>query len=139
MDRPARLLLVEDERSLRTLVAQYLDEIGYRVVEAADGLVAVERFEREGPFDLVLLDLNLPGIPGIEVCRRIRRLCPDQPVLIVSGAILPQHDLELDAMGVSEQLTKPYHPEELRERIERILCPEPARQSRALAFGPSVE
>lgn len=137
MDWRPRLLLVEDEQSLRSLVAQFLWDAGCRVVEAADGPQAVEVFETDGPFDLVLLDLNLPGLPGVEVCRRIREAVPDQPVLIVSGAILPEHDCALESMGVSEQLSKPYHPEALRRRIERLLAPR--RPHRSLAFSRGVE
>ena len=67
------LLLVEDEDRLRGLVAQFLRGEGFRVVEAADGPQGVERFRDSGPFDLALVDLNLPIFSGVEVCRRIKR------------------------------------------------------------------
>lgn len=139
MERQTRLLLVEDETSLRTLVAQYLGEVGYRVVEAVDGLDAVEQFQTAGPFDLILLDLNLPGLSGVDVCRSIRRIAPHQPVLIVSGAILPDHDRALEELGVPDQLTKPYHPEALRARIEQLVGRHRSRGGRTLAMSRSVE
>ncbi|QEH33414.1 Alkaline phosphatase synthesis transcriptional regulatory protein SphR [Aquisphaera giovannonii] len=118
---PPRILLVEDEALLRRLVAQFLRGDGFDVVEAADGLLAVELFESEGPFDMVLLDLNLPGLPGVEVCRRIRKVEPSQPVMICSAAILDSHVESLTALGVQQFLTKPYHPEELLRRISVLL------------------
>jgi DNA-binding response OmpR family regulator len=141
MDRPRTLLLVEDETFLRSLVAQFLRGEGFRVIEAADGRQAIETFPARGPFDLVLLDLNLPYVSGLEVCRRIRRWRPDQPVLIVSAAILPEHDRDLAVLGVAEQLTKPYHPEALLERIDRLVptAGRPRAAAPALALGRAVE
>ncbi len=70
--RAGRIFLVEDERLLRTLIAQFLRGEGHDVVEAADGAEGVEFFATRGPFDVVLLDLNLPIVCGVEVCRRIK-------------------------------------------------------------------
>ncbi|MBV8128986.1 MAG: response regulator, partial [Planctomycetaceae bacterium] len=78
--RQGRILLVEDETLLRRLIAQFLRGEGFEVVEAGDGREGVERFSSGNPFDLVLLDLNLPILPGIEVCRRIKLQRPKQPV-----------------------------------------------------------
>ncbi len=111
------LLLVEDEDRLRSLVAQFLRGEGFNVVEAGDGLQGVERFADSGPFDLVLLDLNLPVFSGVEVCRRIKTNNPDQRLMICSAAIMPNHANALTALGVEHFLTKPYHPEELISHI----------------------
>ncbi len=70
-DRSARILLVDDEQSIQTLLSYPLRKEGYDVVQATDGRQALERFE-EQPFDLVVLDLMLPQIDGLEVCRRLR-------------------------------------------------------------------
>lgn len=111
------LLLVEDEHVLRELVAQFLRGEGFRVVEAADGPEAVCRFSESGPFALALVDLNLPGFSGVEVCRRIRARRPEQRVMICSAAILADHERELMVLGVDHYLTKPYHPEDLLAHI----------------------
>jgi DNA-binding response OmpR family regulator len=111
------LLLVEDEDRLRDLVAQFLRNEGFGVVEAADGPQGVERFRDSGPFDLVLADLNLPVFSGVEVCRRIKRSRPDQRVMICSAAVLGDHELALNALGIDHFLTKPYHPEDLIAHI----------------------
>src|SRR5579875_1638179 len=70
-DRAARILLVDDEQSIQTLLSYPLRKEGYEVVQAGDGREALERFE-EQPFDLVVLDLMLPRLDGLEVCRRLR-------------------------------------------------------------------
>jgi DNA-binding response OmpR family regulator len=113
------LLLVEDEDLLRRLIAEFLRGEGYAVIEAADGLQATDHFAGHGPFDLVLLDLNLPLLSGVEVCRRIKGQRPHQPVLICSAAILDSHIAALRALDVDQFLSKPYHPLELLDRIAR--------------------
>jgi DNA-binding response OmpR family regulator len=116
-NRAGKLLLVEDENLLRGLIAHFLRTEGFEVVEAADGSQGVCLFSALGPFDLVLLDLNLPQLPGVEVCRHIKSESPDQPVIICSAAILDCHIASLREMDVDEYLTKPYHPLELLKRI----------------------
>jgi len=113
------LLLVEDEDRLRKLVAQFLRSEGFHVIEAGDGGEGVDRFQDSGPFDLVLLDLNLPVFSGVEVCRRIKRRNPVQRVMICSAAIMKDHEDELTVLGVEHYLTKPYHPADLIEHIAR--------------------
>lgn len=129
MARNATLLLVEDEPNLRGLVALFLRGAGYRVIEAQDGQEAVDRFADSGPFDLALVDLNLPVFSGVEVCRRVRRARPDQAILICSAAIVSEAECVLRELGVHQFLTKPYHPDELLAQVRRAcrprLVPEP--------------
>lgn len=133
--RPS-LLLVEDEHALRGLVTEFLRGSGFAVTAACDGPEGVERFGDSGPFDLAILDLNLPGFSGIEVCRRIRAARPDQPVLICSAAIVPESEEALLAQGVGDFLTKPYHPEVLLAHVLRMLRPKaPPRLS--IVPGPA--
>lgn len=119
---PANLLLVEDEDSLRELVAHFLRRAHYHVVEAEDGAKALDRYEDSGPFDVALVDLNLPRCSGVEVCRRIRDANPSQPIIICSGAVLSSHESELSAIGITEILTKPYPPNVLLARIAGALA-----------------
>lgn len=114
-----KLLLVEDEAVLRRLIADFLRGEGYEVIEAADGSQGAALYVGECPFDLVLLDLNLPLLSGIDVCRRIKAMRPFQPVLICSAAILDWHVVALHDLKVDQFLTKPYHPLELLDRIRR--------------------
>ena len=117
------LLLVEDEERLRGLVAQFLRGEGFRVIEAGDGGEGVERFLEDGPFDLVLVDLNLPVFSGVEVCRRIRSDRPQQRIMVCSAAVLPDHETALTALGIEHFLSKPYHPDELIAHIELEIGP----------------
>jgi two-component system response regulator RegX3 len=110
-------LLVEDEGTLRGLIAQFLRADGFEVVEAADGGEALDAYSARRPFDVVLLDLNLPVLCGVEVCRRIKALDPAQPVLICSAAILDADVEVFRTLDVHRYLTKPYHPLELLAEI----------------------
>jgi DNA-binding response OmpR family regulator len=130
--RAGKLLLVEDEHVLRGLIARFLRGEHFEVVEAGDGSQGVELYLRMGPFDVVLLDLNLPLLPGVDVCRRIKGACPAQPVVICSAAILENHLDALREMGVEHFLTKPYHPLELL----KVIALESARVPRAESIRP---
>jgi len=126
MERRGSLLLVEDEANLRKLVAQFLRGAGFRVVEAGDGQEGVDRFGDSGPFDVALVDLNLPVFSGVEVCRRVRHARPRQPIIICSAAIVPDSEHALAAFGVDHFLTKPYHPEALLNHIDDEIAATPA-------------
>ncbi|MFC8193513.1 response regulator [Cellulomonas sp. NPDC057328] len=114
-----RILLVEDEESYRDPLAYQLSREGYDVVTAATGPEALERFA-DGGADLVLLDLMLPGLPGTEVCRRLR-LESDVPVIMLTAK-----DDEIDKvvgleLGADDYVTKPYSSRELLARIRAVL------------------
>ena len=114
-----RVLVVEDEESYSDALAYMLRKEGYEVAIAADGNAALSEFERSGA-DIVLLDLMLPGIPGTEVCRRIRATS-NVPVIMVSAK-----DDEVDKvvgleLGADDYITKPYSPRELVARIRAVL------------------
>jgi DNA-binding response OmpR family regulator len=127
--RAGKLLLVEDEHLLRGLIAQFLRGEGFEVVEAADGSQGVSLFATMKPFAVVLLDLNLPLLPGVEVCRRIKSEQPSQPVIICSAAILESHITNLREMKVEQFLSKPYHPLDLLDRIDAEMALAPRPQS----------
>ncbi len=137
MERRGSLLIVEDEAVLRMLVAQFLRNEGYEVSEAEDGGEGIRRYLEDGPFDLLLVDLNLPVCSGVEVCRQVRRRCPAQKVMICSAAIIPENEQALLGLGVDHFLTKPYHPENLLAHI-RLELDRPSDSSTDLArLSPS--
>jgi two-component system, OmpR family, response regulator RegX3 len=114
-----RVLVVEDEESYSDALAYMLRKEGFEVAIAADGTSALEEFERAGA-DIVLLDLMLPGLPGTEVCRRIRQTST-VPVIMVSAK-----DDEVDKvvgleLGADDYVTKPYSPRELVARVRAVL------------------
>jgi two-component system, OmpR family, response regulator RegX3 len=114
-----RVLVVEDEESYREALSYVLGKEGFEVALAATGPDALTEFERHGA-DIVLLDLMLPGIPGTEVCRRLRQMS-SVPVIMVSAK-----DTEIDKvvgleLGADDYVTKPYSPRELVARIRAVL------------------
>jgi DNA-binding response OmpR family regulator len=122
MDRPFRLLLVEDEKVLRGLVGQFLRRSGYAVVEAADGLDGLREFDHAGPFDLVITDLMMPRVDGLELAGELRSRRHDQPIIACSAALHDEAERRLREVGVYSWLHKPYHPEALLARIEEQLA-----------------
>ncbi len=114
-----RVLVVEDEESYSDALTYLLAKEGFEVAVAASGPAALEEFDRSGA-DIVLLDLMLPGLPGTEVCRRIRSVS-SVPVIMVSAK-----DDEVDKvvgleLGADDYVTKPYSPRELVARIRAVL------------------
>jgi DNA-binding response OmpR family regulator len=117
---PDRVLVVEDDETVRTLLRLLLEDEGLIVTEAATGAAAVEKFDRatldRAPFDLVLLDLRLPGLSGFEVCRHIRR-SSEVPVIMVT-AQNDSHDIVAGLeLGADDYVTKPFNDHELVARI----------------------
>ena len=114
-----RVLVVEDEDSYSDALSYVLRKEGFDVALAGTGPEALEEFERHGA-DIVLLDLMLPGLPGTEVCRRLRQISA-VPVIMVSAK-----DTEVDKvvgleLGADDYVTKPYSPRELVARIRAVL------------------
>lgn len=116
---PARILVVDDEESILQFVSYNLRKEGYEVTVAADGDTALA-LAAENPFDLIVLDIMLPGTDGYEVCRRLRAMS-DTPVLFLSA-----RDTELDKvvgleLGGDDYLAKPFGVRELVARVKALL------------------
>src|SRR5256886_11332563 len=131
------VLVVEDEASIASFVSLYLKNAGYGVTTATTGNEALRSLEREQP-SLVVLDLMLPDIDGIEICRRIRQKS-DLPILMLTA-----RDEDVDKIiglevGADDYLTKPFNPRELVARVKAILRRSQSdareRESRVLRHG----
>ncbi|MFT4166537.1 MAG: response regulator transcription factor [Microlunatus sp.] len=115
----ARVLVVDDDRTVREVVVSYLRAGGHTVVEAGDGEVALAEV-RDDPADLVVLDLMLPGIDGLEVCRRLRA-GSDVPIIMLT-ALGNETDRVIGLeRGADDYVTKPFSPRELVLRVESVL------------------
>ena len=114
-----RILVVDDEAGIRELVGTYLRKEGYRVYEAADGEDALERFRAEPP-DLVVLDLRLPGIDGLDVLREMRRNSETFVIVLTARAEEIDKLLGLE-LGADDYITKPFSPRELVARVRAVL------------------
>ena len=111
----ARVLIVEDEPQLRYALRRYLEENGYAVRLAQDGTSGLSEFGAFKP-DVVLLDLMLPDVSGVEVCRQIRR-DHETPIVVLSALGDEKTKVQALDQGADDYLTKPFDPDELRARI----------------------
>jgi DNA-binding response OmpR family regulator len=113
------ILLVDDEDTLRQVVAQFLVQEGYRVVAAASGLEALRLFYAERP-DAVLLDVMMPGMDGWEVCARLREMS-DVPILLITARTSQEDKLRGFRLGVDDYLSKPFSLAEMAARLQAVL------------------
>jgi DNA-binding response OmpR family regulator len=118
-DRSARILLVDDEQSIQTLLSYPLRKEGYEVVQATDGRQALDRFS-EQPFDLVVLDLMLPRIDGLEVCRRLRS-ASSVPIIMLTAKSEEIDKVVGLELGADDYITKPFSLREFSSRIKAAL------------------
>jgi DNA-binding response OmpR family regulator len=118
-DRPPRILLVDDEQPIQTLLSFPLQKDGYEVVRANDGREALQRFG-EGPFDLVVLDVMMPKMDGLEVCRRLRARSTVPIIMLTAKAEEIDKVLGLE-IGADDYITKPFSLREFRSRVRAAL------------------
>ncbi|WP_372658292.1 response regulator [Hydrogenophaga sp.] len=118
-----QLLMIEDDARLAQMVVEYLGPSGFEVTHAADGEAGLEQLQRLQPA-LVILDLMMPGIDGLEVCRRIRALSGEAartPVLMLTAKGDPMDRIIGLELGADDYLPKPFEPRELLARIRAVL------------------
>lgn len=131
MQTGGTVLLIEDEEAIADLVRMYFEQDGFRLVHAGDGIAGLNAVRDRSP-RVVLLDLGLPGMDGIEVCRRIRAVS-DVPVIMLTA-----RDTEVDKIvgleiGADDYVTKPFSPRELVARVRAVL-----RRSEEAPRAPAV-
>jgi DNA-binding response OmpR family regulator len=118
----AKVLVVEDEADIRELIRYSLVQAGLEVEEAGNGAEALEKLRSFAPH-LIVLDLMLPGMPGLEICRRLRSR-PDTarlPIMVVSARSNPSEKSLGLAMGADDYVTKPFSPRDLLMRATVLL------------------
>src|SRR4051812_15298404 len=123
LEAPARNLVVDDDADIRRLLTAMLRRSGYEPLGAATGADALDTLEREAEVDLVLLDLNLPGMNGYDVLRQIKQLGPhaEVPVIFVSAQGTSQDKITGLELGAVDYVTKPFDMPELLARIRGAL------------------
>ncbi|PSR02102.1 MAG: DNA-binding response regulator [Bacteroidetes bacterium SW_11_45_7] len=115
-----RILLVEDEQSLRENISMNLEMDGYEVVAVGDGAKAVDTFQQQR-FDLIILDVMLPEMDGFAVCEKIRLENEEVPVLFLTAKDASQDKVSGFKLGADDYLTKPFNLEELMLRVSALL------------------
>jgi DNA-binding response OmpR family regulator len=113
------VLVVEDDPTVSEVVTRYLEREGYVVEAAADGTAALERADASWP-DLVVLDLMLPGIDGLEVCRRLRDRAPVPVIMLTARGDEDDRIVGLE-LGADDYISKPFSPRELVSRVKAVL------------------
>src|SRR5687767_7973671 len=139
--RATHVLIVDDYPDALDIWAIYLRAIGYQVSTAADGLSAIAQAEQLLP-DLIVLDLELPGISGFEVARRLRKnpLTHDIPLIAATGYSHARQLSMAREAGFNEVVVKPVDPDSLSDEIERLLGPMvPVRQPNHMGMEPAQE
>jgi two-component system alkaline phosphatase synthesis response regulator PhoP len=113
------ILVVDDETLIVKLARDYLEKAGFRVISAGDGVTAMAAARRDRP-DLVVLDLMLPGMDGLDVCRALRRES-DVPIIMLTARIEETDRLIGLELGADDYITKPFSPRELVARVRTVL------------------
>ena len=119
MDTPRKILIVDDDREIRTLLADYLELNGCTCLMAAEGNAMWAALDQQ-QVDLVVLDLNLPGDDGLTLCRNLRAKS-DVPVIMLTARSEPLDRILGLEMGADDYLPKPFEPRELLARIRSVL------------------
>jgi two-component system, OmpR family, response regulator ResD len=126
-----KILIIEDENTIAQVLRLYLEQAGYQVLTASDGVTGLELHAREHP-DLLILDLMLPTLDGMEVCRRIRSWA-NTPILMLTARQGEEDRIAGLDMGADDYLVKPFSPREVVSRVKAIL----RRTSGAVPAGAS--
>ena len=115
-----KILVVDDEGRMRKLVKDFLERQGYRVIEAKDGLEAMERFYEDKEIALLILDVMMPNMDGWQVCREVRQ-SSKVPIIMLTARSEERDELQGFELGVDEYISKPFSPKILVARVEAIL------------------
>ena len=128
-----KILVVDDESRMRKLVKDFLEREGYVVLEAGDGMEAMEIFYEEKDIALVILDVMMPRMDGWQTCREIRQ-SSQVPIIMLTARAEESDELQGFNLGVDEYISKPFSPKILVARVEAVL-----RRSNAIAAGETID
>ncbi|MEO0123210.1 MAG: sigma-54 dependent transcriptional regulator [candidate division WOR-3 bacterium] len=115
-----KILIIDDEKIVRDALSEWLDNLGYQVKAVEDGLIALEQIEIND-WDVVLVDLKMPKIDGIETLRRIHKIRPDLPVIIITGHGTVDSAVVAMKEGAVDYVMKPFNPEEINIILKKLL------------------
>ena len=114
-----RILLVDDEKKIVTVLKAYLQQEGFQVSTAINGLIALTMF-KENPFDLLILDLMLPGMSGTEICQEVRKIS-SVPIIMLTAKVEEEDRIGGLSLGADDYITKPFSPREVVARVRAVL------------------
>jgi len=132
------ILIVDDEKNICLTLAQALEVMGVKTDTALDGEEALVKLEKK-EFGLILLDLRMPGIDGMEVLRRVRKIRPDIRVIILTAHGTIESAVEAMKLGAVDFIQKPFSPDEIRELVSRVMNREKLDEKKAFDYTSSFE
>lgn len=116
-----KVLIAEDEAAIREIILITLKRAGYEVTEACDGQQALDiYFDRNGAFDVVLLDIMMPNVDGLEVCKRLRSQSSTVGIIMLTAKTQEMDKVSGLLMGADDYITKPFSPSELMARVDSV-------------------
>jgi DNA-binding response OmpR family regulator len=132
------ILIVDDEKNIRLTLSQALETLDVQTDTAADGGEALIKL-KEKEFALILLDLKMPGMDGMEVLRRVREIRPDIRIIILTAYGTVELAVEAMKLGAADFIQKPFAPVEIRELVSRVLDREKIDEKKVVDYASSVE
>jgi two-component system, OmpR family, alkaline phosphatase synthesis response regulator PhoP len=132
------VLIVDDEKNIRLTLSRALEILELETETAANGEQALAKL-KEKEFGLILLDLKMPGMDGMEVLRRVREIRPDIRIIILTAYGTVELAVEAMKLGAADFIQKPFAPEEIRELVSRVLDREKIDEQKAVDYGSSIE
>jgi CheY-like chemotaxis protein len=132
------ILIVDDEKNIRLTLSQVLETLGAEIDTAANGEEALTKLKgRE--FSLILLDIRMPGMDGMEILRRVREIRPDIRVIMITAYGTIESAVEAMKLGAVDFLQKPFDPEEIRELVSRVADRDKLGEHRRLDYASDIE
>ncbi|MFZ2053859.1 MAG: response regulator [Candidatus Aminicenantales bacterium] len=132
------ILIVDDEKNIRLTMSQALESLGVGIETAVNGEEALSKLQ-EKDFGLIILDLKLPGIEGMEVLRRLEEIRPDVKVIIVTAYGTIDSAVEAMKLGAADYVQKPFAPAEIRELVSRVIDRELLDEKKAADYATFIE
>jgi DNA-binding NtrC family response regulator len=134
----SRILIVDDEKNLRFTMTMCLEPLGYEIGTADNGEDALRQLDNQ-EFDLILLDIRLPGMDGLDVLRRVVKQHPDIPIVMVSAHGTVESAVEAMKLGAVDFIQKPFTPQELRTIVQQVLDREQLEETQAIDYNSSLQ
>jgi DNA-binding NtrC family response regulator len=132
------ILIVDDEKNIRLTLSRALETLGVEVDSAQDGEEALAKL-KEKEFGLILLDLHMPGVDGMEVLRQVREIRPDIRVVIITAYGTVELAVEAMKLGAVDFVQKPFVPEEIRKMVIRVIDREKLDEQKVTDYATSIE
>ncbi len=132
------ILIVDDEKNIRLTLSQALETLGAQIDTAANGEEALAKL-KEKTFGLILLDIRMPGMDGMEVLRRVREVRPDIRVIMITAYGTVESAVEAMKLGAVDFLQKPFDPDEVRELVLRVVDREKLAEMKSIDYSSFIE